>query len=105
MVSIIWTERAKFRMNEIYDFIAKDSEYYAEKLIKDIYYSTEKLITYPEIGSILHNYPELNIRRILFKKYKVIYLFQDETIYIITVLHQAQLVKLTIKDIKKSLED
>lgn len=105
MVSIIWTARSVQRMKEIYDFIAIDSAYYAEKLINNIYNSTEKLIEYPEIGSILYDYPEFNTRRILFKNYKVIYVFQEETIYIITVLHQAQLVRLTTLEIRNSLDE
>jgi plasmid stabilization system protein ParE len=92
-------------MKEIYDFIAEDSSYYADKLVKDIYHSTTKLSDYPEIGSILYDYPEFNIRRILFKRYKVIYVYQNNIVYIITVLHQAQLVRLTTSEIKKSLEE
>jgi len=50
MAEIIWTNKAKARLLEIFDFIAIDSEYYARKHVENIYKATERLINYPESG-------------------------------------------------------
>ncbi len=72
MRKLIWTEPALSDLQAIYDFISKDSEYYARIFIGEIIESAEKLTDFPEIGRIVPEYQQEDIREILVQSYRVI---------------------------------
>jgi toxin ParE1/3/4 len=88
---IIWTIQAKNDLSEIKNFIALDSLYYAKRMIYLVYQSCKKLALQPEIGMRLFEQDGFQLRRILIKRYRVIYTFHNGNIYIIAVYHQARL--------------
>ena len=57
MAEIIWTKLAQKDAEEIHDFIAKDSVYYAQKTIQKFFDRISILKKYPNSGRIV---PELN---------------------------------------------
>jgi addiction module RelE/StbE family toxin len=88
---IIWTAQAHKDLKEIKDYIALDSLYYAERMIYLIFQSCKKLRLHPEIGMFLSEEDGFKLRRILIKRYRVIYTEHNSNIYIIAVYHQARL--------------
>lgn len=50
MVKIIWTENALQDLEDIAEFIAKDSLHYAKITIKNLYNSTKILKHQPKLG-------------------------------------------------------
>jgi len=94
MVQIEWTERSLEDLNEIHDYIARDSKSYANLFIKKIYNTVQKLKEFPNIGRIV---PEVNIpsvREIIFQNYRIIYRTMNDFIEIITVFHGSRLLRL-----------
>lgn len=91
MVSIIWTETASDDIEGIRKYISKDSVFYANQFIKKLIDSTLKLEKFPEIGKPLPELPQLPYKEIIYKKYRIIYRFNKEYIYILTVHHSARL--------------
>lgn len=57
MVRIEWNERALEDLNEIHDYIARDSKNYANLFVKKIYEIVQKLREFPNIGRIV---PEID---------------------------------------------
>jgi toxin ParE1/3/4 len=45
-----WSVPARNDLKQIYDYISKDSKYYAQNVIQEIVAKTETLIELPEIG-------------------------------------------------------
>jgi addiction module RelE/StbE family toxin len=87
---IEWTEQSKNDLFKIKEYIASDSLFQAERTIQLIYSSVQRLISYPEIGMAIHSSEKYLVRRILVKRYRVIYLFHSDTIFVLSVQHQAQ---------------
>ncbi len=87
---IIWTQEAQIDIKGIKDFIAIDSEFYALKVINLIYLSAQKLLTFPEAGMVVYKTEVFKIRRILVKKYRLLYIVYTDDIYIIAVYHQSK---------------
>ena len=87
---INWTEQSKNDLLNIKDFISADSPYQAERMIKLIYSSTQKLINHPEIGKIIYTSEKYLVRRLLVKSYRVIYTFNSGIISILSVQHQSR---------------
>jgi toxin ParE1/3/4 len=88
---IIWTKQARNNLAEIKNYIALDSLYYAKRIIYLIYQSCNQLIAQPEIGMALYKQDSYILRRVLIKKYRVIYTIHSQAIYIIAVYHQARM--------------
>ena len=53
MVRIEWNERALEDLNEIHDYIARDSKNYANLFVKKLYENAQKLKDFPNIGRIV----------------------------------------------------
>ncbi len=87
---IEWTEQSKNDLFKIKDYIASDSLFQAERTIQLIYSSVQRLISYPETGKAIYSSRNYLVRRILVKRYRVIYVFHSNTIFILSVQHQAR---------------
>ena len=87
MKKIIWTEPAVEHLQAIFDYISKDSEYYARVFIEKIINTVEKLTIFPEIGRIVPEYGKSNVRELLYQNYRIIYRLEGSRILIVTVIH------------------
>ena len=87
MRKLIWTEPSLSDLQAIFDYISKDSEYYASIFISEIIESAEKLIDFPKMGRIVPEYQQNDIREILVQSYRVIYQLEQNQILILTVIH------------------
>ena len=87
MKKLIWTEPAVDDLQGIFDFISKDSEYYARIFISKLMDTTEKLIHLPEIGRMVPEYNRKDIRELIFQNYRIIYKIEEKRILILTVIH------------------
>ena len=72
-------------------YIAKDSNFYARRVIERLFDATKKLETFPEIGRSVPKAEERSdVRELIFQGYRIIYLIQPEYIAIIAVIHGRQ---------------
>ena len=87
---IIWSAQAENNLREIKEYIEKDSLFYAERLVKQIYDKVTVLYQHPEIGKPISTTEEIILRRILHKSYRIIYIIKSDTAFIVAVYHQAR---------------
>ncbi len=87
MRKLIWTEPSLSDLQAIFDYISKDSEYYASIFVSEIIESAEKLIDFPKMGRIVPEYQQNDIREILIQRYRVIHQLEQNQILILTVIH------------------
>jgi len=57
-----WSGPARMDLKQIHDYIANDSRYYAKKVVQTIVERTEELMVFPEIGRIVPEIDNPNIR-------------------------------------------
>lgn len=97
MVSrIIYTAIAKEDLKEIFQFISKDSKYYAKLQILRIKHSIHILKTFPKAGREVPEYKFEYIREIIEGNYRIIYMIvSDERIDILTVHHSSKLLNIS----------
>ena len=94
MVDVKWTKRALKDIDNIADYIAKDSFHYAQIQVKRFFDKVEILKKYPSIGRIVPEKKQENIREIILGNYRVIYkIVSKEQIDILTVHHSKRLLK------------
>ena len=91
MAQIKWTPQSLDDIEAIANFIARDSDYYAQMYVINIFDAAERLELFPESGRIV---PELNrkeIREVIFGSYRIIYRIKDKLVEILTVYHSSRL--------------
>ena len=94
MVEIKWTNNALEELDDIANYISKDSPKYAQILIKQIYEMVSHLEQFPNFGRKVPEYNDPNLREILFKNYRIIYLIKQNHLEIISIIHGSRLLNL-----------
>lgn len=79
-MKIKWTEPAVVDLENIKDYIKKDSEYYADRVAEKIIDTVEKLKKFLNIGRNVPEAEEKNIREILLYNYRIMYKIENKII-------------------------
>ncbi len=94
MVEIKWTNNALEELDDIAIYISKDSPNYAQILVKQIYEMVNHLKQFPKFGRKVPEYNDPNMREILYKNYRIIYLVKKEHLEIVSVIHGSRMLNL-----------
>ena len=82
-----WTKPAKLDLKQIHDYIARDSKFYVQKVSQEIVDKSEKLKDFPEIGRIVPEIGDPNIRELIIYSYRLIYEILPNKIQILALIH------------------
>ena len=86
-MKLVWTDPSIEDLRSIRDYIARDSEYYAVDLVRDMISSVERLLRFPRLGRVVPEAQDENIRELLFQNYRIIYRLTGERIEILGIVH------------------
>ncbi|WP_299287986.1 type II toxin-antitoxin system RelE/ParE family toxin [uncultured Mucilaginibacter sp.] len=82
---------AKADLNDIYQYIAKNSVKYAKIEKQLIIEAIDQLYSFPNSGAPF-NYKNIEARRLIFKNYTIIYRYKTEDLFeILTIRHHSRL--------------
>ena len=98
---VIWTIPAKLDLKEIHDYIARDSKYYAQKVSQDIVDKSEKLKYFPQIGRIVPEINNPNIRELIIYSYRLIYEVISDGVQILALIHSKRNFTGSLTDLRK----
>lgn len=87
MVNVKWTKNALEELDGIASYISRDSPKYANILVKQIFEMASHLQQFPKLGRKVPEYNNPNLREILYKSYRIVYLIKKEQLEIISVIH------------------
>lgn len=75
MVKVVWTDSAIEDLNDIGNYIAKDSERYAELTIQRLFESVDILESNPKAGKMVSEFEDESIRELirLQGSYRIVY--------------------------------
>jgi toxin ParE1/3/4 len=86
-MTILWTEPSLDDLAAIRDYIAKDSETYAESFVESVLSAVEQLSEFPRLGRVVPEANAPDIRELLFRSYRIIYRVLPDAIHILAVIH------------------
>lgn len=96
MVEIKWTASALQELEDIGEYIAKDSIRYAEITVFELFSSVDILEHYPKAGAKVPEFNEESIRHLIVGNYRIVYHLASEfMIEILTVHNTARLLSNT----------
>jgi addiction module RelE/StbE family toxin len=90
MTSLEWTDPAVADLENIHDYIARDSADYADTVTERLILSVERLRSFPESGRHVPEASDLKVRELIVFGYRVIYRLRKQTVQIVAVVHSAR---------------
>lgn len=84
---VVWSRRAVQDLEEIAEYIAKDSPAYAAVVVRTILSRVQVLQRFPRSGRKVPEFDDENIRELLAYSYRVIYRIHTEEVIIAAVVH------------------
>lgn len=85
-----WSIPAKDDLKQIFKYIAKDSKFYANKVTDEIIEKSEMLDKFPEMGRIVPEIEDSNVRELIVYSYRLIYEISSKGIEILALIHGKQ---------------
>jgi len=82
-----WTHSSKLDLKHIFDYIAKDSVYYAKKVVNNIVDKADYLADFPNLGRKIEEIDDDNLREIIVYSYRVIYRVDEDGVNILAIVH------------------
>ncbi|MCJ7552990.1 MAG: type II toxin-antitoxin system RelE/ParE family toxin [Ignavibacteriaceae bacterium] len=92
-MKIFWTKEALLRLEETEKYISKDNPIAAIEFVDKLITVAETLVDNPEKGRIVPELSLENIRELLYRNYRIVYLVKKNSIDILTVFEGHQLLK------------
>jgi toxin ParE1/3/4 len=86
-----WTLQAAEDLEAIKKFIERDSPTYARQVAEELYEAAAGILPFPDIGRVVPERGEPQIREIQRPPYRIIYRRGPELIEILTIHHSARL--------------
>lgn len=87
MAQVRWSLTAGNDLRDIEDFIARDSVLHAVAFVDRIVESAETLLKNPRIGRVVPEFNREDLREVIFRHYRIVYLLKDEKVFILRVVH------------------
>jgi plasmid stabilization system protein ParE len=77
-------------LREIEEYIARDSVLHAVNFVDRLVESTDKLAVSPRAGRVVPEFGREELREVLFRGYRVVYLLRGDTVTVLRVVHGAR---------------
>lgn len=87
---IKWSPRAVSNLDEICDYIAGDSDYYARLFAKRIIAIVKDIPQFPRAGRIVPEYKDENLREKIYQDYRIVYRLKNDAVEIVAICHGAK---------------
>ena len=92
-MKLFWTKEALLRLQEIEVYVSGDNPVSAIEFVDKLISAAETIVDYPEKGRIVPELSLKNIRELIYKNYRIVYLIRRNSIDILTVFEGHQLLK------------
>ena len=95
MAEIIWTITAIDDLNNIGNYIAKDSLLFAKLTVEKLFKKSEILTRYLNLGRVVPEKNNESIRELIEGNYRIIYqIISDKKINILTIIHSSRILEI-----------
>ena len=82
-----WTESASDDLTEIASYIARDSEFYAAAVIRELIEAARSLDLFAHRGRVVPEYRDPAIRELLVRDYRLVYEVSETAVHVLRVVH------------------
>ena len=90
MVKVVWTDSAIHDLNDIGEYIAKDSERYAQLTVERLFNSIDILESHPLSGKMVPEFENDKIRELIRFNFRIVYKVVDNYRIDIISVHRCE---------------
>lgn len=90
MTRLEWTDPAVTDLENIQDYLARDSPEYADSVIERLILSVERLRSFPQSGRVVSEASDLKVRELSLSTYRIMYRLRKNKVQILAVVHSAR---------------
>ena len=90
-MNVVWTRNALNHLTDIYEYISRDSERYAQRMVDRITARSKQVGSFPQSGQMVAEYDNPEVREVIEGPYRVIYRTQETRVAVLAVIHGARL--------------
>ncbi len=90
MTHLEWTDPAVADLENIHDYLARDSHEYAQSFVERLILSVERLRPFPERGRLVPEAPNAKVRELMADGYRLIYRVRKGRVQMLAVVHGAR---------------
>lgn len=87
MAEVVWAEPAVNDLQAIVEYIARDSQTYAERFAKKVLEASKRLEAFPRSGRIVPEFGHADIRELIYGSYRIIYLARPDACHVVALVH------------------
>lgn len=87
---VAWAESASDDLAEIATYIAKDSEFYAAAVVRELIEAGRSLTVVAQRGRVVPEYRDVSIRELLVRDYRVVYEVGETAVHVLRIIHGAR---------------
>ena len=87
---VIWTETAWIDLENIADYIARDSPYYAASFVREIRDRARSLSRMAMRGRVVPEIGDKQIRELTIRSYRLIYRVEKSRVAVLAIVHGAR---------------
>ena len=99
---IKWTKSAFLDLKD-FSFVSKKDD--VNKYVSELFEYSQQLKQFPELGHIYKYFKKIIVRRLIFQEHSILYYNDNETIYIIAIIHHKQDINKKLKNISLLLKN
>jgi len=90
---IEWSPKAVQNLDNICEYIARDSQFYAGVFAKRINLIVKNIPQFPLSGRIVSEYKNKNLREKIYEGYRIVYRIKKPCVEIVAICHGSRLLK------------
>ena len=90
MAQVRWSLMGTRDMRDIEEFIARDSSLYAVAFVNRLVEVTRELAQFPRMGRVVPEFKREQLREVVYRTYRIVYVVTDEEVVIIRIVHSAR---------------
>jgi toxin ParE1/3/4 len=87
---IRWSPRAASHLEQICEYISRDSKTYALISAERVLSIVESIASFPQIGRVVPEYNDPSLRERIYGNYRIVYRLKDHIVEIAAICHGAQ---------------
>jgi plasmid stabilization system protein ParE len=90
VAEVRWSLAAESDLRHIEDFIAQDAPLRAVAFVDRLVQSVDRLGSAPQLGRVVPEFRRSDLREVIFRGYRIVYMLDDEELTVLRVVHGAR---------------
>lgn len=93
---IVWSLAATTDLESIVEHIARDSDFYAATVARELVAAGRSLRAFAERGRTVPEYEDPTVRELIVRKYRLVYKLATQRVEILRIIHGAREMPLSV---------